>query len=205
MKAVCRIAKRRWPVTSRFKNAGMRVKHNLSAPPRSPADGFGIAPSLVADDDAKRRRTCREDMTLRSDGGINALLGRIELDFVLPTRESSIWAYDACGDLTSATGHPLHSYDRGDFRLADSICDCGHCCIEDRRVNRLFCFSGPSVPGDEAFRETDNLRVRMARLFDARTRQRDRVRRAGRHSQIRKGNPNCGHEVVARSWPSHDW
>ncbi|HML15405.1 MAG TPA: hypothetical protein VK419_00200, partial [Bryobacteraceae bacterium] len=74
----------------------MRVEHDLGTVPDRPADGFRIAPTLMADRDAKGQRTDLENPP-PGTGRIGTLLGRIELDLILKAGDGSVSIDDQRG------------------------------------------------------------------------------------------------------------
>src|SRR5690349_560882 len=96
MEGVRRVGETRGPITAGLGLVEMRVEHHLSAAPDGPANRFRIAPALMADRDAKFQRTRLENLP-PGTGRIDALLGRVDLFFVLETSHGSVWMDDQCG------------------------------------------------------------------------------------------------------------
>ena len=74
----------------------MRVEHDVCAAPGSPADGFRIAPTLMADRDTKCQRTGLENPP-PGTRRIGTFLGGVDLNFVLKTGDRSVRIDDQGG------------------------------------------------------------------------------------------------------------
>ena len=96
MERVRRIGEARRQVAAGLGFVEMRVEHDVRTTPGGPADRFRIAPAFMADRDTKRQRAGLENAP--PDPGEDAILGRVELDFVLKTGDSSVAIDDQCGD-----------------------------------------------------------------------------------------------------------
>src|SRR5260221_13364372 len=89
MERVRRAGETRGHVTAGLGFVEMRVEHDVCSVAGGPAHCFRIAPTLVADDDAKFQRTGLENLP-PGTGRIETLLGGVELDFVLESGDRSI-------------------------------------------------------------------------------------------------------------------
>ena len=99
----------------------MRVEHDVCAVPDGPADRFRIAPTLMADRDTKCQRTGLKNPPPRT-GRIGAVLGGVELDFVLETGDGSVPIDDQCGGQQGAIDNAFRAENDRE------VCRCGGRC-----------------------------------------------------------------------------
>ena len=107
MAAIGGIGEGGWAITAGLSDAKVRVKYHLRATARRPSHCFRIAPAFVANHNADRKRARREHLPTGADCGINDLLRRVELHFVLPSGDCAIGINHAGADLQTVAGHTL--------------------------------------------------------------------------------------------------
>src|SRR5581483_1455167 len=76
VKGIGRVGEGGRHISSLFPRMEMRVEDHLRAPARGPADGFGVAPSLVADRDAECQGAGLENASSGAEG-IGGFFGRV--------------------------------------------------------------------------------------------------------------------------------
>src|SRR4051812_26080830 len=102
----------------------MRMKHDVRTLPRGPANGFGIAPTLVADDHAELELTNLEHLAVGARR-IELTLRRVELHLVLEAGPRSVSIDDERRNAWRVVHDAFGAEHHGDMRagrgLGDSI------------------------------------------------------------------------------------
>ena len=94
----------------------VRVENNLRTVSRGPSHRLRIAPTFVADRHSKRQRPTLE-YPPAGTARISALLGWVNLYFVLETRNCSILIDDQRGNQQSAANDPFGAQNNRDIRF----------------------------------------------------------------------------------------
>jgi hypothetical protein len=111
----------------------MRVEDDLRTLPRGPSDGFRIAPAFMADRDTERERTGLKNAPPQA-GRIGIVLRRIELDFILKSRDRSI-AIDHHGrDPERAIDDAFRAENHPQIRLRGCRRKDGPCAFQEHRI-----------------------------------------------------------------------
>lgn len=117
MKRVRRIGKGRRRVAAGFRFMKMRMEDDACSMANGPANRLRIAPSFVTDCDAECDRADMKNSPAETRR-IGALLGGIELDFVLKARGGSIAIDHQRGRPERAIHNALRTENHRDIRLA---------------------------------------------------------------------------------------
>ena len=137
----------------------------LCAVPDGPADRFRIAPAFMADRDAERQRTGLENAPPGARR-IGALLGGIDLDFVLEAGDRSVSIDDQRGGQQRAVDDAFGAENDRDVAFRGGRGDGGPGAFEERRVGRRHPLARRPVAGHEAFRKADDVGALDGRFGD---------------------------------------
>ncbi len=162
MERIRGIGESRGHVTAWFGFVEMRMKYDVCAMPRSPADRFRIPPTFMANRDTKCQRTGLENAPPGASR-IGTLLGGVELHFVLETPDRPIPIDDQGSDQQRTVDDAFGAENDSEIRLRGSRCNDRPGAFEEHRVGRRRGLAHSSVTGNKAFRKADD-----ARAFDGR-------------------------------------
>ena len=130
------------------------MKHDMSSLSCGPADGLGISPPLVADDDPENDRARSKHAPLGA-WRVCPLLRGIDLDLVLEARNGSVRVdHDGRRDEGSAIDHSLCAENDGDTRSGSCVRHGRPAPLQEGCIRRRHGPAGASIAGDEALGET---------------------------------------------------
>ena len=174
MERVRGIGESRGPVTAGLGFVEMRVEHDVCAVPGGPADRFRIAPTFMADGDAECQRAGLENPPAGT-GRIDALLGGIELDFVLETGDRSVSIDDQRGELTGRHRRRVRCREQPRYLPSRRPLQWRTRRVRGTPGREAARLPHASVAGNEAFRKADEAGALDRRLSDGLFGQCDRL------------------------------
>jgi hypothetical protein len=98
------------------------MEHDLRTTPCRPANCLTVAPSFVADHRAKLHTVNLKEASSRAVR-VCALLGGIDLDFILKTPNAPVPIDNQCGSEQRAINNPLGAKDYRDIGLGCALCN----------------------------------------------------------------------------------
>src|SRR5438552_2275726 len=171
----------------------MRMKDDLRAVSRGPANRFWIAPAFVADRDTEGQIAGVKDATTRA-WCIRSVFARVDLYLVLKARDRSVLIdherrRDECA--VDETFRP--QYD-ADVRRRGGVGDGRPRALEELGIGRRHDMAQPPIAGDEALGKADDPRSLAPGLTDGSAGKGNRLLRTGGKSQIGERDAKRVHE-----------
>ena len=152
----------------------------------------------MADRDPEFQRAHLEDLPAGA-GRIGALLGGIDLDFVLVSGDCPVCIDDRCRGQQPPIDDAFGAEDDGDLSPRGGGTDGRPGAFEERRVGRRHLLSQPSIAGDEALGEADEACLPDGRLGDGQLGQCDGFLGGGRVTKVGERNSKQVHLALGMS------